>query len=64
MIIIKKEKKEKKKKRGSNTSKDIILKSVMIKKSFNTFSFNVFKDFRITRKKKFSTYKNLKKRYS
>ena len=33
--MIKKKRKEKKKKRGLNISKDIMLKSIMIKKSFN-----------------------------
>ena len=36
ITIKKKKKKEKKKKRGSNTSKNVILKNIIIKKSFNT----------------------------
>ena len=48
MIIIKK-KKRKKKKRDLNISVNVILKSIVIKKSFNPF-FDMFNDFRVIKK--------------
>ena len=51
ITIKKKKKKEKKKKMGSNTSKDIMLKNIIIKKSLNTSHLMCLKIFCITRKK-------------
>ena len=44
MIMIKK-KKEQKKKRGLNSSKNVMLKSIIIKKSLNTFHLTCLKTF-------------------
>ena len=55
ITIKKKKKKEKKKKRGSNTSKNIMLKNIVIKKSLNTFHLMCLKIFCIIRKKFLNT---------
>ena len=45
IITIKKKKREKKKKKGLNISKNIMLKNIIIKKSFNTSHLTCLKIF-------------------
>ena len=55
ITIKKKKKKEKKKKRGLNTSKNVMLRNIITKKSLNTSHLMCLKIFYIIRKKFLST---------